>query len=76
MHGNQSKRVVFTQDETDAIQAITFMLDEEANNVEMYIPDAPASDVSKWAADGSPTIATMLRAIAEWLRMVINRSMR
>jgi hypothetical protein len=70
----RKRKLTLNKDEIDAFQAISFMLDGEADNVEGRLPDAQASDLSLSSTDVEyPTIAEVLRAIAVWIRSIMNR---
>ena len=75
----RKRKVTLTEDEIGALEALSFIVDQEADNVERVAPDAPASDVSQMSlddgdmSDGVPTIANILRAVANYIRYLINR---
>lgn len=67
------KIVRLTEREIEALSLLAFIIEEEATNVEAHVPDAAASPISQQTVGGVPTIATMLRAIAAWIRSLIGR---
>lgn len=69
----RKRTVRLDEDEIEALEALSFIIDSEADNVEEIAPEAPASPVSQVTVDSIPTIAQMLRAIAEWIRSLLNR---
>lgn len=73
MGWRKTRKVFLSEEEVEAMQALSFILDAEADNVDEVAPDAPASEISQITVQAIPTIGEMLRAIAGWIRELVNK---